>query len=113
MSTVTLVYRVQADNHPLPSLATKVAGVNLFRGELDHMGMFVVSDTTAVDGSEVTRTIVLGTTAAGDEMWPSAAALAYPTVGLYTQALAMSIPAKVLADAPLATFVAATPLVVS
>lgn len=100
MATVTLEYSISAGVHPLPSLVTKVAGVQLFRGELDLIGMFVQSDDTAIDGSEVKRTIVLETTAAGDENFPTEASLAYATKKLYAQSLALCTPAKVLASEP-------------
>lgn len=100
MATVTLDYSIAAGNHPLPSLVTKVAGVNLFRGELNMIGMVVQSDDTVIDGSEVKRTIVLETTAEGDANFPTEAALKYATRSLYRQSLALLVPATVTEAEP-------------
>lgn len=100
MATVTLDYSIAAGIHPLPSLVTKVAGVNLFRGELDLIGMIAQSDDTTIDGSEVKRTIVLATTAEGDVNFPTAEALGYATKKLYAQSLALQVPATVVAAEP-------------
>lgn len=100
MATVTLEYSVSAGNHPLSSLLTKVQGVQLSRGELDLIGMTTQSDVSAISGSEVVRTVVLETTDAGDEDFPTEAALTYATKNFYTQSLALGVPAQVLASAP-------------
>lgn len=100
MATVTLNYAIAAGVHPLPSLVTKVQGVNLFRGELDMLGMTVSSDDTAISGSEVVRTIVLATTPEGDVNFPSIEALTYATKKLYAQSLALGVPATVVAADP-------------
>lgn len=100
MATVTLEYAISAGVHPLASLVTKVAGVPLFRGELDLIGMTVSSDDTVINGSEVKRTIVLETTDEGDENFPTAEALTYATKGLYGQSLALCVPAQVTEEAP-------------
>jgi hypothetical protein len=100
MATVTLEYSIAAGVHPLASLLTKVQSMGLSRGELDLLGLTVQSDDSSIVGSEVVRTIVLATTAAGDENFPTSESLTYATKNLYTQTLALCVPAQVIASDP-------------
>jgi hypothetical protein len=100
VATVTLSYQISAGVHPLVSLQTKVAGVPLLRGELDLIGMFLSSDDTTIDGSEINRTVVLETTAEGDTNFPDETALSFATKLLYRQTLALGVPATVVAADP-------------
>jgi hypothetical protein len=102
MATVTLDYSVPAAIHRLASLRTKVEGVKLAEGELDFIGMFVQSDTTVIDGTEIKRTVVLETTAQGDLNFPDETSLKYATKNLYKMALSLKLPGSVVAADPVA-----------
>lgn len=107
MATVTLVYIVRVGLARASSLLARVSSIVLNTGELDLLGMSVVSDDTAVvtdaecdEPPFLQRTIVLGTSAQGDQLFPSADALADATRNLWRARLNLLVPGVVTAAEP-------------
>lgn len=103
MATVTLVYRVSAGLQNPVAFATLVGDVPLFDGELDLLGLDVVSDDTiAIPADRVAvRTIVLETNEQGDSLWRTEEQLKLATRQLYTTELQLRIPGTSTADEPI------------
>lgn len=101
MATVTLVYSA-----PIPptmsdsDFESLVGAVDVTEGELALLGMSVDSDSTAIVGPDVERTIVLDVGADGEARFPTDAEKEDVTRALYTIALATKIPAQVSASEP-------------
>lgn len=98
--TAILKYTVDPGLQPPLALAAKVAGVALYRGELDGLGLEVITDATAPVGSSVVREITLITTPQGQSMWQTPEELASALRNLYTSTLALCVPAPVTAEEP-------------
>lgn len=96
MSQVTLAYSCKPGIPALlPRVTARMAATHLFCGELDELGMRVLSDATVQGVDAATRTIVLYVEIAGEQRFPTVEAKKYATIGLYTQSLAAHIPGKV------------------
>jgi hypothetical protein len=110
MATVTLVYAIRLGLARASSLLARVSDIVLNTGELELLGMDVVSDTTAVvtdpDCAEpafLQRTIVLETNAQGDALFPSADAIQDATRQLWRSRLNILVPGIVTAAEPVVT----------
>lgn len=103
MATVTLQYDVDAGNAPGSVMLAKVSAVDLFRGELDLLGMSLNSDNTIAVGSTIRRTIVLNVDAQGQSLFPTDAAKKDATRNLYRSALNLGAAVRVTAAEPVVT----------
>ncbi len=101
MAKIQLSYAVRAGLQSLDAFAAQVAAVELYDGELEQLGMIVLSDdTTPTGGRFVTRTIVLETNALGNTLWLSEEQLRAATRNLYTGELELRVPAIVRPSEP-------------
>lgn len=98
---VTLVYKILSGILSPAAFVDKVAAVPIFaNGELDLLGLVVDSDETTPGERSVFRTIVLSTTAQGDEQWCTPEELAAATRNLYKAMLELGVPGRVFAEEP-------------
>jgi hypothetical protein len=100
---VTLSYHVSVGLQLAANLLAKVQAIVLNTGELDLLGMSIVSDVTAVEDCDIVRTVVLETNAQGDELFPSVDALQDATRQLWRSRLNLLVPGIVTADEPVVT----------
>lgn len=111
MSTVTLTYVIRVGLARASALLARVQAIVLNTGELDLLGMTVVSDTTVVVSTApecaeppfLERTVVLETTAQGDELFPTPDALMDATRQLWRARLNLLVPGIVTAAEPVVT----------
>ncbi len=104
MAKIQLSYAVKAGLQSVDAFAAQVAAVELYDGELEQLGMIVLSDDTAPSGNRfVTRTILLETTALGDSLWLTEDQLKAATRNLYTAELELRVPALVRPAEPVVT----------
>lgn len=101
MATVVLSYTVNAvPNMSTASLATRLAALDLFHGELEMLGMGVQSDITAALPAGATRTITLEVFPAGEVRFPTDEEKIYATIDLYRQSIGGQLPGEVIAALP-------------
>jgi hypothetical protein len=111
MATVTLDYFIRFGLAKASSLLSRVEAIVLNTGELDLLGMSIVSDTTVVvstapecaEPAFLQRTVVLETNAQGDALFPDADALQDATRQLWRSRLNLLVPGVVTADEPVVT----------
>lgn len=109
MHTVVLDYLFDLGVQNPVAYVAKVQAIDVYekpppgQGVLDILGMTIVSDVAAIIGIELHRTITLKTTAAGDQLYPTANAIKAATRGIFTGALALRTPAVVTAVEPVVT----------
>ncbi len=103
MATVTLSYRVSVGLQSAANLLAKVDAIVLNTGELDLLGMTIVSDESIVTDCFIERTVVLETNAQGDALFPTADALQDATRQLWRSRLNLLVPGIVAADEPVVT----------
>lgn len=101
MASITLVYSTLYGNQLASLVNAAMAAVPLDQGELDLLGYTIDSDTTAtnLDGT-VTRTVVLGTTAASDALFPTDESRIYSTRGLFAGVIGQGMPGNVTSAEP-------------
>jgi hypothetical protein len=107
MATVTLVYDIRVGLARASSLLAHASSIVLNTGELDLLGMSIVSDDTVVvtdaecdETPFLRRTIVLATNAQGDQLFPSADAIQDATRVLWRARLNLLVPGVVTAAEP-------------
>lgn len=103
MSTVTLEYECDGGQQPTANFASKVSAVSLDEGEYTLLGLTMFSDVTAEipNTNVVSRTVVL-TIQAGSPLETEDEAKD-ATRNLFTDKLALRIPARVTAVEPVFT----------
>lgn len=104
MSQITLVYDCAVGIQNLAVMQAKVAAVNLYgNGELDFLPFTVASDVTAINGTQIRRTIVFDVTPDGEVLYPTDTEKQYATRGLFSQALTLDALVRVTAADPVVT----------
>jgi len=110
MATVTLVYAIRLGLARASALLSRVSAIVLDTGELELLGMTIMSDTTVVvvdpdcaEPARLERTVVLSTTAQGDALFPSADAIQDATRQLWRSRLNILVPGIVTAAEPVVT----------
>jgi len=110
MATVTLAYAIRVGLARASALLARVQAIVLNTGELDLLGMDVVSDVTVVvvdpqcaEAPFLERTVVLQTNAQGDELFPNTDAIMDATRQLWRARLNLLVPAVVTAAEPVVT----------
>lgn len=99
-TTVTLAYDVDPGPIPPATFAAQVLSIVLDQGEQSFLGLTPNSDTVAVVGALVRRTVVLNVGAQANLNFPSSDALKAATRNLYTERLSMMLPSVVTAIDP-------------
>lgn len=104
MATVELKYDINPGIRPRNAAEIiRIAGIPIFRGELDQLGMVVAGDVTTLEGTQIRRTVTLQTEALGDSLFPTEAALKSATLGLYKATLNLLYPGSVVEHEPVVT----------
>ena len=110
MATVTLAYAIRLGLAQASSLLARVQAIVLNTGELDLLGMVIVSDVTVIvvdpqcgEPPFLERTVVLQTNAQGDSLFPTADAIMDATRQLWRARLNLLVPAVVTAAEPVVT----------
>jgi hypothetical protein len=108
---ITVTYRVYRGLQSATKFTDRVRAVVLDRGELEFLGLELVSDTTTeldlspstVGVPAVTRTLVLRPTADRAQEYPDGESQKAAVRGLYAGVLEAEIPSLVQADEPVFT----------
>lgn len=103
MSTVTLEYECDGGQQPTANFSSKVSAVALDEGEYALLGLTLFSDVTAeiANTNSVSRTVVLTIQATSPLQTEDEAKDA--TRNLFTNKLALRVPARVTAVEPVYT----------
>jgi|SRR5262245_9790605 len=100
MARITLRYSASTGVQSPALFASRFGAVDLLDGELEQLGMIVLTDETTFKDRLATRTIVLETTAQGDCLWQTDEELRAATRKLYEGELALRVPAHVRSAEP-------------
>lgn len=101
MALITLRYEIKTGMQNPAAMIPIVNGVPIFFGELELIGMTAVSrNTTVLDAKTVTHTVVLQTTAEGDERFPTDEGKKSATRSLYKSTLELRLATQIVAQEP-------------